>query len=373
MERRYVAVRTVGNPMQIFERVRRVVQDMGVTRTVPAVKFERRARREFYVFLAVDGDRVTYLPDDVITVLDRAGLAGQHFWPLESAEIGRMTGGNELETHSFNALPYTSSWPSESGDPFDLSDVSFNTENTDDTLLGENFDQLVYWLSANAEGTWQTFARVCSILQLVDDVKAARLIFRRLKLLGYIESSEDGRRWSICPTTLVQCAADQDLYILTGQQTPMLIEQLMEHYAVELLPQPNYQGPSCVRVNGIFTDDVALNGFNIVHAGTVSVQLAQLLPGLEGWKDILSAINKLSTTTYNIEIWNGRRYIQCDNFSERDGEYCGDSGLYRLTKEKKIILIKLSFILMNQINDGCVETGMACVSSHTTVPDANLK
>ncbi|MDE0323789.1 MAG: hypothetical protein OXN27_07675 [Candidatus Poribacteria bacterium] len=214
-----------------------------------------------------------------------------------------------------------------------MSDVSFNTENTDDTLLGENFDQLVYWLSANAEGTWQTFARVCSILQLVDDVKAARSIFRRLKLLGYIESSEDGRRWSICPTTLVQCAADQDLYILTGQQTPMLIEQLMEHYEVELLPQPNYQGPSCVRVNGIFTDDVALNGFNIVHAGTVSVQLAQLLPGLEGWKDILSAINKLSTTTYNIEIWNGRRYIQCDNFSERDGKYCGDSGLYRLTKQ----------------------------------------
>ena len=333
MERRYVAVRTVGNPMQIFERVRQVVQNMGVTRTVPAVKFEKRARREFYVFLAVDGGGVTYLPDDVVTVLDRAGLTGQHFWPLESAEIGRMTGGNELETHSLNALPYTSSWSNESGDPFDLSDVSFNTENTDDTLLGESFDQLVYWLSANAEGTWQTFARVCSILQLVDDVKAARLIFRRLKLLGYIESSEDGQKWSICPTTLVQCAADQDVYFLTGQQSPKVIKHLKEHYDVETLPQWNFQGPSSVRVNGTFTNDVSLNGFDIVHVGTVSVKLAQLLPDLEGWKNILPAIDRLSTTTYNIEIWNGRKYIQYDNFYERNGRYCGDSGLYRLTKQ----------------------------------------
>ena len=113
----------------------------------------------------------------------------------------------------------------------------------------------------------------------------------------------------------------------------MLVEQLREHYEVELLPQPNYQGPSCVRVNGIFTDDVALNDFNIVHVGTVSVQLAQLLPDLEGWKDILPAIDRLSTTTYNIEIWDGKKYIQCDKFYERHGKYFGESGLYRLTKK----------------------------------------
>lgn len=335
MERKYIAVRTVGNPEYVLDRIRQAVQSENRTRIIPAVKFERRARGEFYFFLAMEGQGVDFL-DLVRTIFAQWNLPGNIIPALLTPdEIKSMVSQTELETHSLNALTYKSLWSSDFSDPFDLSDVSFNTENTDDTLLGERFDQLIYWLSANAEGTWQTFARVCSVLQLVDGLKAARSIFRRLKLLGYIESSDDGQRWSICPTALVQCAADRDVYFLTGQQSPKVIKHLKEHYDVETLPQWNFQRPSCVRVNGIFTDDVALNGFNIVHAGTVSVQLAELLPDLEGWKDILPAIDRLSTTTYNIEIWNGRKYIQCDNFSERNGRYCGDSGLYRLTKQAK--------------------------------------
>ena len=89
-----------------------------------------------------------------------------------------------------------------------------------------------------------------------------------------------------------------------------------------------------MRVNGTFTNDVSLNGFDIVHVGTVSVQLAELVPDLEGWKDLLPAIDRLSTTTYNIEIWNGRQFTQCDNFYERHGRYFGESGMYRLTKKE---------------------------------------
>ena len=77
-----------------------------------------------------------------------------------------------------------------------------------------------------------------------------------------------------------------------------------------------------------------LNGFDIdACRNCFSSSLAQLLPDLEGWKDILPVIDRLSTTTYNIEIWNGRKYIQCDNFYERHGRYFGESGLYRLTKK----------------------------------------
>ena len=244
-----------------------------------------------------------------------------------------MVSGSDFETHGLNTFAYRSLWSNDFGDPFDLSDAFSNTESIGDTSLGERYDRLLHWLSANAEGTWQTFVKVCTILQLAGDVKAARSIFRRLILLGYIESSENGQKWSICPTALVQCTMDPSVCFLTGQQTPKLIEHLKEHCEVETLPQPNHQGPSCVKVDSIFPDDVTLNGFNIVHAGTVSVQLAELLPNLEGWKDILPAIDRLSTTTYNIEIWNGRKYIQCDNFYERNGRYCGDSGLYRLTKQ----------------------------------------
>ncbi len=356
MERRYVAVRAFGNPMQVFDRVRQVVQNMGVTRTIPAVKFERRPRGEFFVFLAVEGTQEISIPSEVVSVLELTGLNGKQFWPLKPDEVRPMTGGSELEIHGFSALPYSPDLPNDSDDPFDLSDTFYNTESTSDTSLrerydqsphwlsanaasdtslGERYDQLLHWLSANAEGTWQTFVGVCSVLALAEDVKVARSIFRRLTLLGHIESSENGQKWSICPTTLVQCVTDQDVYILTGQQTPMLIEYLKEHFDVETLPQPNYQGPPCVRVKGTFTDNVSLNGFHLVHSGNISVQLAQLLPDLEGWKDILPAIDRLSTTTYNIEIWNGRKFIQCDKFYERHGKYFGESGMYRLAKKEE--------------------------------------
>ncbi len=343
MERKYVAVHTVGNPEYVLDRIRQAVQAEGRTRTIPAVKFERRvggrrSSREFYFFLAVEGQGINFL-DLVQTIFAQWNLPGNIIPALLTPdEIKSMVSRTELETHSLNALTYKSLWSSDFSDPFDLSDAFSNAETVaetiDDPSLGDRYNRLLHWLSATCEGTWQTFKNVCSILQLVDDVNTARSIFRRLTLIGYIESSENGQRWSICPTTLVQCATDQDLYILTGQQIPMLIEQLMERYEVELLPQPNYQGPSCVRINGIFTNEVSLNGFNIGHAGTVSVQLAQLLPDLEGWKDILPVIDRLSTTSYNIEFWNGRQFTQCDEFYERHGQYFGESGMYRLTKKE---------------------------------------
>ena len=334
MERRYVPVRAFGDPMQVFERIRQALQTEKLTRVIPAVKFERGARGEFFVFLTVQGtDDVDFL-SQVQTIFTQWNLKGNIIPSfLFYDDIKSMVSRTEIETHSLNALTYRSLWSNDAGDPFDLSDAFSTVETVSDPSLGDRYNRLLHWLSATAEGTWQTFKNICSVLQLVNDVNTERSIFRRLTLLGHIESSENGQNWSICPTALVQCPTDQDVYILTGQQTPMLIEQFMEHYEVKLLPQPNYQGPSCVRVNSIFTDDVALNGFNIVHAGTVSVQLAQLLPDLEGWKDILPAIDRLSTTTYNIEIWNGRKYMQCDNFYERNGRYYGESGLYRLTKK----------------------------------------
>lgn len=335
MERRYVAVNAHGKPMVIFDKIRQIVQVLDLTRTIPAVKFEKKPKNQFYVFLAVEGTVGLQLPDDVLTVLQHANLKAKPLWPIDPAGVKSVAGSGELETHSLNAIPYTSLWSNDAGDPFDLSEISSNREDTGDTLFGERYDQLLHWLSANAEGTWQTFVRVCNVLKLVGDVKDARSIFRRLILLGYIESSDNGQKWAICPTALVKCAADPGVCFLTGQQTPKLIEHLKEHWEIETFPQSGHQGPSCVKVHDVFPGNVSANGFHLVHAGNISVQLAQLLPNLEGWQDILPVIDRLSTTSYDIEIWNGRQFIQCDKFYERHGQYFGESGMYRLTKKEK--------------------------------------
>lgn len=335
IERRYVAVRARGNATQIFDRIRNAVQAEGLTRTIPVVKFERNPRREFYVFLAVENSEDLHLPNDVATVLRHAGLRRNPHWLLEPAEIQPMTGGVELETHSLIALAYKSLWTNDIGDPFDLSDASSEAEEVGDSTLEVKHNRLLYWLSATAEGTWQTFARVCNVLQLAKDGQDARSIFRRLILLGHIESSSDGQKWSICPTTLVQCAADTEVCFLAGQRTPRLIEQFNERWELDNIPQPCYHGPSCVKIHGVSPSELADNGFRLEHAGVAAVQFAQLLPDLEDWKGTLPRIDRLSTPRYNIEIWDSGQFRPCGTFYEREGQYFGESGMYRLTRDEE--------------------------------------
>ena len=336
MPRQYVAVNAAGNPMEIFERIRRVIQLQKQTQLIPVVKFERKLQRgsrgQFYVLLAVENKEGLTLPDEVATVLEYAGLRGQPLWPIEPASVKTMTGGAELETHSLNALKYKPLWPNDMGDPFDLSEAPSHQENIDDSSIDERYNRLLYWLSANAEGTWQTFASVCDVLQLANDIRSARSIFRHLILLGYIESSSDGQKWSICPTTLVQCAADPVVCFLAGQQTPKLIQQLSAHWKLESTPQPGYQGPSWVKVRSDLSANPLVDESQIESAGIASIQLASLLPDLEGWKATLTVIDRINTTHYSIEIWDGSQFSPCDTFYERDGQYFGESGMYRLTR-----------------------------------------
>ena len=334
MDRRYVGVQAIGKPIDIFDKIRLIIQRRGMTRTIPAVKFEKRPDKQFFVFLAVEGMEELQLPDNVQTVLKFAGFKQPYFFPLEPAEIESMTGSAELETYSLKTIPYISSWSNDVSDPFDLSDVLSNRENRSEAALGERYDHLLYWLSTNGEGAWQTFAKVCNVLRLAMDVKETKSIFRRLRLLGYIESSEDGQKWSICPTALVQCAADPNVCFLTGQQTRKLIMELGEQYSVKNLPQSGYQGPSCVKVHSRLSGEISINGFQVTCTGPAAVQLAQLLPDLEGWKNVLPAI-KIALFRYSIERWNGTQFMQCNTFRESSGRYVGKSGMYRLTRKEE--------------------------------------
>jgi len=135
MARRYVGVPTVGRPMQVFEKILLIVKRHKLTRLIPVVKFEKKARGQFYVFLAVEGAEGTHLPERVVTVLQDAGLRGTRYWPLEPDEVKPMTGQAELETHSLNALVYKSLWSNDAGDPFDLSEATVSEGHTADSEL----------------------------------------------------------------------------------------------------------------------------------------------------------------------------------------------------------------------------------------------
>jgi hypothetical protein len=287
------------------------------------------------VFLALEGLQEVTLPTSIRQVLRLSGLTGRTYYPLQPSEIRSMVSGADFEIEAFNNLTYKSKWPRDLGDPFD----SFSTPSEDaepDAALGERYEKLLYWLTATAEGTWNTFAQACYSLDLLGEYTPARRILRRFMLLGHVECSADGKHWTVCPPTLVCEPNNTKATFLCGARTPALLDEITKRWDIEETSQPNYEGPRRVRVS---SDDMPLDGeieLNksraVVVAGNSSMKLAHALPDLERWMDTLACVDRLSTTHFEIESWNGKEYVPCYDCIEKDNQYVGKSGLYRLTR-----------------------------------------
>lgn len=346
IERRYVGVQTAGRTAQVLERIRQVVRSCNQTHAIPIIKVEKKARGQFYIFLALEGVEGGRLPDSIANVLKLAGLTGKHYWPLSLAEIKYMVSSAEVETYGFSALPYKPLWERDLGDPYDLSFETPSVTEVEDPQLGEKYDRLLYWLSATAEGTWEVFVRTCAALGLTSETRLARRIFRRLILLGHIECSTDGSAWTICPPALVLSPTRSEVGFLCGQRTPKLLKILERIGALAKYQQPGCQGPSRIEVTCEYPAAGVIelaDGISLHVAGTASTRLAGLLPDLEGWKETLTPVEKLNTTNCSVERWDGRQYALCHDFYQRGDEYFGARGLYRLTREANSYQMVLYF------------------------------
>jgi hypothetical protein len=326
-ETRYIGISTVGSPPRVLEKIRQAVQQFNLMRRIPIIKIERKPKRQFYVFLAIQEATDDRLSDDVLQFLRAAGLTGSPYL-VNGSEIETMTGKAEIEIHLLNKLKYRALWSSESaGDPFDLSDMSPIEASIDDPEMSQRYNKLLYWLSATAEGRWETFARACKVLQLADDSQKARHIFRRFILLGHIECSSNGADWMVCPAALVQTPTKIDQGYLCGQRTPRFLGKIRERWTIEETHQPNNQCPQRMEVGCRNTRESYDEPLALEMAGIASVKLTEILPGLEAWKAMLTRIDKFITAHYVVERWDGDQYIPY-TFVEGAAE----SGLYRLTR-----------------------------------------
>ena len=168
-----------------------------------------------------------------------------------------------------------------------------------DPQIGNRYNYLLYWLSAIGKGSWHTFAKTCVILGLVDEARKARNVFRKLRLLGHVECSPDGLRWQVCPSTMV-LSPDGNYCFLCGQRTPGLEKQLNDQYFVTYIDQHGFQGPTAIRVD---IDEGCMNDGNFIWTGPASLNLATVLPDIEGWKRILPMVDRLNIHNYSIEKW----------------------------------------------------------------------
>ena len=329
MERKYFYARTVGTPESVLQRITTTVVAAGLASEIPLVKLERRARGEFYVFLCVESGETSGIPGGLGKSLQELGLRFDENVPLPPDQIKTMVQSQDIEIHGFSALRYRQKEYVDPGDPGDQPE--FGIPRSVSPESSKLMERLLHWLSAHGDGTWEGFKQACDVLQLVHDGQEARSVLRRFVLLGHMDLSPDGSRWSVGPPVLVRFPDKPNGGFLSGQRTESFLKKVRESCSLFETPHRHYAGPP--RLD--FTNFCASgdNGLEITDGGITSIRLAGLLPDLRAWMDCLQPLGSLAVSSLQVEKWQTGGFQPCDTLYERNGIYHGDSGMYRVRRE----------------------------------------
>ena len=220
------------------------------------------------------------------------------------------------------------------GDPFARPSDAWSPPASASPEANAAYERLLYWISARGEGTWAQFRDAAQTLGVVQDRAGARSAMRRLILLGHVDQSDDGARWSASPPALVRFADGAGGGYIAGARTPSFLSELERYGAPNESPQAYYAGPPRIELAADVSRDAAISErLGIADAGIASERLADVLPGVDGWKDSLKAVDGIIPASYDVvERWEGGEFRRCDALSLRDGTYRGESGMYRFIR-----------------------------------------
>ncbi len=256
---------------------------------------------------------------------------------------------NKLEIYNFGiTIPYKPVVPNDDPNPFNLLD-DISSPITD-SLPPENYDHLLYWISSLGSGSWESFRSACNMLQIPEPKR----LLRRLKLLGHIETSADGSRWSGTPIALVSVKAsqpDSQEFILCGQRSSNLLDILGESTFIDYIEQPQRDAPLCIRIrleaNPEAIDQLVqvLRDRNIAiqNVGNASLKFAEALPTWQEWMQTLPHISA-PILGYDYEYYDIKKekFIEC-NFPDL-------AGMYQL-KHQKLLQLPPHVCFFDKISD----------------------
>jgi hypothetical protein len=237
-----------GDPIKLIDLISKKVNEHDFSHFIPLVRIEKKANKKtYYFFIAIDNSLMGELPEQVkkdliILPCFKFPIKGIKDSPCFTYEqIKSMVGAAHDVIDYTNPIPYKSIETLQNDDPFDIFSVNnqLNFQNN-----SQNYQQLLYWLSSVGYGSWDLFKKTCSIL----DLDEPKQVLRRLKMLGHLETSIDGKKWSIAPTAIIKVSSLDCIpeYILCGQQNKKLIEKLSTFADIKTLNQ--FSVPSCIRL-----------------------------------------------------------------------------------------------------------------------------
>lgn len=290
-----------GRADQLIEALSRYMQQRRLTDTVCGLRVERRARGEFYFFLTLESEDLGVLPDDVQEALAECPfLQFSAGGPYELATIQSMVSG-ELKMKALGqCLTYRVLRQEQSGDPFQADLDRPDREGG----LGEVAERVLWYASSLGSGRWSAFHAACAALGAGEQ---SRRIARALRLLGHLEISDDGERWSVTPAAVAEAQqpGGSRLRFQAGCRSP--------HSFGERDGQ--WDGPARLRVGPEPTD--------VPTVAEPGRELTLALPTLEEFRQSLPAVGGVSTARHT--------FARFDGLSFRKGPVTGEPGLYEVT------------------------------------------
>ena len=310
----YRGFRTVANPKTFVQTVSECIQRNNLSEYVPVLRLEKRARGEFYFFVGIDSDYKGLVPEQVQEFLFELppfrSPVGEE--PFELDDIRSMVSG-ELDVQEYGTrIAYNRLESGPIDDPFNLQDAG---ELRSDPATGKAIDRLLVWASATGVGSWEVVRQAGRLLGLEPEAGAVRRLVRGLRLLGHLEFSGDGQRWSAAPSVLVQItpAGGPSEFALCGSRDSALLKRLAETGELSLDPQP--AGSTRVRWR-------PGEGAAPLPTSRSSELLARALPDLRGWMASLPALVGLEPGAHRFKAYDGRGFS--------DATFNGQAGFFQV-------------------------------------------
>lgn len=334
VQRWYAGLYCEGRPDTLVETMAALVRKYDLARFIPVVRCERRQQGgrsrsgQFYMFLGIESPVPGQLPTEVSQVLENSPFRGRCIGLFSLDQIKSMV-GQEMSVHDYaRHIPYwRRPWPDD--DPFG-EDAAIRASLTDNEIeQTERFDAFLRWLSATASGTWTAFQSAYKTLGVDTARFPASVLARRLRLLGHLETSADGSRWSVTPPVLVRTSMSDELqtYVLCGGRDARVLGALERAPRFTVTPQSGL-APAVVEIGVDAVERILATAPTIDHtyglrsSDDVPKLLARVLPPISGWLDMQPAL-----TTIKPNLFNVRRF---DSGQFRNSTFSGKTGFYEL-------------------------------------------
>jgi hypothetical protein len=329
-----------GDAQKLIEVISQQINEYDLSKLIPLLRVEKKDRQnkrgEFYFFLAIDKvdnpqfekkyqdfkDKILVLP-----YFHRQAVKGLSQFTYE--QIKPMVGNNHYLEDYTNPIPY------QKNQEKDIESNPFTFDFTPAYLLDESeekkYQHLLYWLSSIGNCSWQLFKQTCELLNL----KNAQRIIRRLKLLGHIETSDDGKQCFINPPFLVKILSNsgQEKFILCGQRNQKLISILTNYGEIIYSSQPLKNAPHTIEVKFNQSLDVKniiqeiKTKYNlIIYSSNLTICQLENLPNFEQWWENLPTLQGIVPSLYDWKYLVNNDFIDCLNPDQ--------TGMYQMFKSR---------------------------------------